>query len=284
MADKDYVMIISRIEQVVEMRSVLGEDAKDYKDAVSKLMEYRCQQHRLLSAARQIQRHGRARQQTAKIARTVSKTTSKNKDEAAEFEEGLPQPATPSMDQIRATRARQMQYEGGQQYHRSPQQQMAHSETAHVTAMQTQMATLVGHMVSRVGDLEGQVNSISDKLIVMAKEHHSELMKFGQREHEATLRRELLPAEQLAALQLRLEGLHAAELLSDDELFALEDIICDISDLRQTMLPQVISAEMVGALGSTCAPKLPTLLKIMGASDTFRSDAAFARQLHRRWL
>ena len=70
----------------------------------------------------------------------------------------MPQPATPSMDQIRATRARQMQYEGGQQYHRSPQQQMAHSETAHVTAMQTQMATLVGHMVSRVGDLEGQVN------------------------------------------------------------------------------------------------------------------------------
>jgi hypothetical protein len=33
--------------------------------------------------------------------------------------------------------------------------------------------------------------------------------------------------EQLSHLQARLEGLHMAKLLSDDELFALEDCVAD---------------------------------------------------------
>ena len=65
--------------------------------------------------------------------------------------------------------------------------------------------------------------------------------------------------QQLLALQSRLESLHAAKLLADEELFAVEDIIadCDAEDDR-------VSA-------------LVTLSSKMAA------DKAFARQLRRKY-
>ena len=65
--------------------------------------------------------------------------------------------------------------------------------------------------------------------------------------------------QQLVALQSRLESLHAAKLLADEELFAVEDIIadCDAEDDR-------VSA-------------LVTLSSKMAA------DKAFARQLRRKY-
>ena len=65
--------------------------------------------------------------------------------------------------------------------------------------------------------------------------------------------------QQLVALQSRLESLHAAKLLADEELFAVEDIIadCDAEDDR-------VSA-------------LVTL------SGKMAADKAFARQLRRKY-
>ena len=66
-------------------------------------------------------------------------------------------------------------------------------------------------------------------------------------------------ARDLLALQSRLENLHAAKLLADEELFAVEDIIadCDAEDDR-------VSA-------------LVTL------SGKMAADKAFARQLRRKY-
>jgi hypothetical protein len=54
------------------------------------------------------------------------------------------------------------------------------------------------------------------------------------------MREELKPAEaiteqRLAALQARLEALHAAKLLGDDELYALEDMVADYYKLKSSM-------------------------------------------------
>eukprot|EP01052_Picozoa_sp_SAG31_P044121 SAG31_NODE_7582_length_1648_cov_1.127179_1_plen_50_part_10 len=38
---------------------------------------------------------------------------------------------------------------------------------------------------------------------------------------------EVITAEQLASLERRLETLHAGSMLSDEELFSLEDLIAD---------------------------------------------------------
>ena len=55
----------------------------------------------------------------------------------------------------------------------------------------------------------------------------------------AELRTAAVSIDQLATLQARVEGLHGAALLSDDELGALEDLIMDASDLRQSMAPEI---------------------------------------------
>jgi hypothetical protein len=66
-----------------------------------------------------------------------------------------------------------------------------------------------------------------------AKAEQTELIDAMERQHAAELARVQKPPaaaiseEQLSHLQARLEGLHMTKLLSDDELFALEDLVAD---------------------------------------------------------
>ena len=66
-----------------------------------------------------------------------------------------------------------------------------------------------------------------------AKAEQTERIDAMERQHAAELARVQKPPtaaiseEQLPNLQARLEGLHMAKLLSDDELFALEDSVAD---------------------------------------------------------
>jgi hypothetical protein len=67
---------------------------------------------------------------------------------------------------------------------------------------------------------------------------------------------------QLAALQSRIEAMHAAKLLSDDELFSIEDVIADLEvGSDDTRLGQLITL-----------------------SSRMAGDAAFSRQIRRKIL
>ena len=68
--------------------------------------------------------------------------------------------------------------------------------------------------------------------------------------------------QQLPALQARIEALHAAKLLSDDELFSIEDLIADLE----------VGSE------DTRVGQLITL------SSRMAGDAAFSRQIRRKVL
>ena len=73
----------------------------------------------------------------------------------------------------------------------------------------------------------------------------------------------MLRGQQLAALQARLEALHLAKLLADEDLYAAEDAIADSEE---------------GAEGD----RVPGLVSLSGKMV---SDRAFARQLRRKkWL
>ena len=93
------------------------------------------------------------------------------------------------------------------------------------------------------------------------------------------LRKELTPteaitAEQLAAFQARIGALHTAQLLSDDELYALEDLIGDFCDLRE-------SVEMAHATPKHSLAMMGKLRKLAALAETFADDATLARAL--RW-
>ena len=111
-----------------------------------------------------------------------------------------------------------------------------------------------------------------------------------ERLREETAPRKKAPAitdDALAALQARMEALHAAQLLADDELFVLEDLLADFVEL-QAAVPEgeVLTKDAIySARGPqyTCAPAVK-LHKIALLSDKMAPDAAFARQLRRKFL
>jgi DNA repair exonuclease SbcCD ATPase subunit len=100
-----------------------------------------------------------------------------------------------------------------------------------------------------------------------------------QRREETQHVREIAAAKgcvsegQLEMLQTRLEALHQAKLLTDDESGALEDCIADYIDCRSSFNPAVTE---IGA----AAEKVK---KMVGLSEGMGKDGMLARQLRRKF-
>jgi len=78
---------------------------------------------------------------------------------------------------------------------------------------------------------------------------------------------------QLEALQARLDALHQAKLLTDDEVYTLEDCVADFIECRSSAT--VAAAEMDAA-----AEKAK---KLVGLSEGVAKDGMLARQLRRKF-
>eukprot|EP01045_Picozoa_sp_COSAG04_P024592 COSAG04_NODE_3092_length_3180_cov_13.050957_1_plen_117_part_00 len=82
---------------------------------------------------------------------------------------------------------------------------------------------------------------------------------------------------QVTSLQLRLEALHAAQLLSDDELWALQDSVADFLD--ECACFDAVTMDIVHTNDAARkAHKLVTL------SEKMPTDATFARQARRKFV
>jgi hypothetical protein len=98
-----------------------------------------------------------------------------------------------------------------------------------------------------------------------------------QAKMEAKLeQQQVITKDQLAALQTRLEGLHASELLSDDELGAVEDCLADFFEASAGCEHMTMeTASMNRAVG--------TALKLIALSEGMTKDTMFARQVRRKF-
>lgn len=94
---------------------------------------------------------------------------------------------------------------------------------------------------------------------------------------------EAISDAEIAALQARLESLHAAKLFADEELYALEDLVADFVELTASMPSGVTEAAIYSSPGNTfhAASKLHKLVRLSAA---MAGDAAFARQARRKYL
>ena len=86
--------------------------------------------------------------------------------------------------------------------------------------------------------------------------------------------------DELVALQGRIGSLHVAKLLSDEELYSLEDLVADYVDLQATVA-QVITEQMLFSSPFAAASRLHRLVQL---STSMVGDAAFARQARRKFL
>ena len=84
-----------------------------------------------------------------------------------------------------------------------------------------------------------------------------------------------ITGEQIASLGARLEGMHAAQLLSDEELFTLEDTVADYVELQSSMGVITLEAPMRAA---------DKLVKLVALSEHIAADGAFSRQARRKYL
>ena len=92
---------------------------------------------------------------------------------------------------------------------------------------------------------------------------------------------ELISAEQLTALQARLESLHGAQLLTEEEFFALEDLCADYLEV-QTFAAGVLTQEVVGS--NPAYGEVAKLAQLIAVSEGLASDAGFARQARRKFV
>ena len=89
--------------------------------------------------------------------------------------------------------------------------------------------------------------------------------------------KEVISAEQVDAVTARLEALHAAQLLSDEELFALEDCMADFIEAKGTV--EVVTADTVNTVRA-----VGRVHKLISLSEGMPRDAMFARQLRRKLI
>ena len=139
-------------------------------------------------------------------------------------------------------------------------------------------------LVDLVDKIRSDMKAEKDELRVEMKTEKEEMLAQAKADTEASLqklREELTPREvvtdtQVKALQTRLEALHAAQLISDDELFVLEDCIADFFEAKGLA---VVTSEMA----STHAA-VGKVLKLIVLTEGVERDAPFARQLRRKFM
>ena len=116
-------------------------------------------------------------------------------------------------------------------------------------------------------DREDKLRQDADKLREEAAEARGRAEM--RAEMQPQLASEAISDEQLASFQTRLQSLHAARLLTDDELYSIEDTIADCVEVRSTVLITM--------------PAVGQVLKMLSLSESIAADGSLARQLRRKF-
>ena len=109
------------------------------------------------------------------------------------------------------------------------------------------------------------------------QEQRQQIEEQRQQIEELKAPQEAISAQQVETLTARLEAMHAAKMLSDDELFAVEDCVADFVEARASC--EVVTMETVNtnrAVGKAH--------KLVALAEAMPGDAMFARQLRRKFV
>ena len=147
--------------------------------------------------------------------------------------------------------------------------------------MSMQQLVSPADMSSLIKDIRQDAKAERDELESKLKAEYMAEMEKLRGELTPAPAPELVSAEQLAALQARLESLHAAQLLTDEEFFALEDLCGDYIELQQSTVG-VLSQDLV--CSSAAYSVAARLAKVVGLSEGLASDAGVARQARRKFV
>jgi hypothetical protein len=147
-------------------------------------------------------------------------------------------------------------------------------QRAHDNAQQAKLEARLQQMEAKIErqrkETEVQRQEYEAKLEARRQEMEAKLE--GQRQEMEA--KKCVSDAQLEGLQERFDALHQAKLLTDDEIFVLEDILADFIECRSSVT--VAPGEMNAAAD--------TVRKLVGMCEGVSKDGMFARQLRRKFL
>ena len=109
------------------------------------------------------------------------------------------------------------------------------------------------------------------------EEQRQQLQEQRQQIEELKAPQEAISAQQVEALTARLEAMHAAQMLSDDELFAVEDCVADFVEAKASC--EVVTMETVNTVRAVGKAH-----KLVALGEAMPGDGMFARQLRRKFV
>ena len=148
-------------------------------------------------------------------------------------------------------------------------------EREHLHQMMEKQKAEVERLLERDAEAKAAAKAEREQYQAAAKAEREAMSREMEKLREAKLQQEVglvhskLHEQQTAALQSRLEALHAAKLLSDDELYRLEDLIADSFE------------EETRASGVGVCEQLTSMITL---SERIASDSALARQIRRKFM
>jgi len=95
-------------------------------------------------------------------------------------------------------------------------------------------------------------------------------------EELATRQEATSTAQEVEALEARIEALHAAKLLTDEELFVCEDILADLAEAKAGFA--LVTMEAVATKRAVAISH-----RLIALSEATSRDEALARQLRRKF-
>ena len=114
-------------------------------------------------------------------------------------------------------------------------------------------------------------------LLEQQKEAKQEVEQLEAKIEKLMAPQEAVSDQQVEAVTARLQAVHAAQLLSDDELFAVEDAIADFLEVKAAcgvVTPMIVNTQ-------DAAGKVHKLVVLSGG---MADDAMFARQVRRKFV
>jgi muconolactone delta-isomerase len=122
--------------------------------------------------------------------------------------------------------------------------------------------------------IEARMDKQQDKMDAKLEQLQTKMQAEALKARELASAMSCVSEGQLELLQTRLDALHQAKLLTEDEIGALEDCVADYIDCRSSLNPAAAEIGMA-------AEKVK---KMVGLSEAVGKDGMLARQLRRKFV
>ena len=129
------------------------------------------------------------------------------------------------------------------------------------------------HSGATIGEIATLIEQQQDRMIGLLAEQQDRMeakMEAQREEMRVRTASEVISEAQLAKLQSRLQALRDAQLLTEDEVYTVEDAVADC-------------IELMPATAST-VPAVDNMVRMIALSERITADGSFARQLRRKFI